>query len=124
MHAVFYKEFLFVSFDRETARTLGYNVTFWNLFLYLTLGLVIAFAMQFAGVLLVFNFLVLPAVAGLLVARGMRGMFAVAIAASLAASVVGFSFSVVFDLPTGPSIIAVSGALLLIAWLIRIAQHR
>src|SRR5205807_3479693 len=41
-HLVFYKEFLFVSFDRETARTLGYRVTFWNLFLYFTLGLVIA----------------------------------------------------------------------------------
>ena len=33
-----------IVFDRETARTLGYRVTFWNLFLYLTLGLVIAFA--------------------------------------------------------------------------------
>jgi len=85
---------------------------------------VIAFAMQFAGVLLVFNFLVLPAVAGLLISRSMRGMFAVAIIASLTASVVGFSLSVVFDLPTGPAIIAVSGALLLIAWLIRIAQQR
>ncbi|HEY8176079.1 MAG TPA: metal ABC transporter permease, partial [Gemmatimonadaceae bacterium] len=61
VHVIFYKEFLFVSFDRETARTLGYNVTFWNLLLYFTLGVVIAYAMQFAGVMLVFNFLVLPA---------------------------------------------------------------
>jgi len=37
VHAVFYKEFLFVSFDRETARTLGYRVNFWNLLLYFTL---------------------------------------------------------------------------------------
>ena len=76
--SLFYKEFLFVSFDRETARTLGYSVTFWNLLLYFTLGLVIAFAMQFAGVMLVFNFLVLPAVTGLLLARSMRGIFTVA----------------------------------------------
>src|SRR5215208_7163542 len=61
VHLAFYKEFLFVSFDRETARTLGYSVRAWNLFLYLTIGLVIAFSMQFAGVLLVFNFLVIPA---------------------------------------------------------------
>ena len=72
---MFYKEFLFVSFDRETARTLGYNVDVWDLLLYLTLGLVIAFAMQFAGVMLVFNFLVLPAVTGLLLSHSMRGMF-------------------------------------------------
>src|ERR687886_785351 len=79
VHAAFYKEFLFVSFDRETARTLGYNITLWNLLLYLTLGLVIAFAMQFAGVMLVFNFLVLPAVTGLLVARTMAGTFVTAV---------------------------------------------
>src|SRR5919201_5297908 len=80
VHTAFYKEFLFVSFDRETARTLGYNVTFWNLLLYLTLGLVIACAMQYAGVMLVFNFLVVPAVTGLLVAHTMAGTFATAVA--------------------------------------------
>ncbi|MDB4947901.1 MAG: hypothetical protein JWM27_550 [Gemmatimonadetes bacterium] len=117
VHLVFYKEFLFVSFDRETARTLGYRVDFWNLLLYLTLGLVIAVAMQFAGVMLVFNFLVLPAVTGMLVTRSMRGIFAVAIASALLAALIGFSLSVPFDLPTGPSIIVVSGAFALLAWI-------
>jgi ABC-type Mn2+/Zn2+ transport system permease subunit len=116
VHVAFYKEFLFVSFDRETARTLGYNVRFWNLLLYLTLGIVIAYAMQFAGVMLVFNFLVLPAVTGLLLARSMSGVFAVAIASGLAAAALGFALSVPFDLPSGPTIIAVSGGLALGAW--------
>ena len=123
-HLIFYKEFLFVSFDRETARTLGYNVTFWNLFLYFTLGLVIAFAMQFAGVMLVFNFLVLPAVTGMLVARSMRGIFVTAIAAALIAAFVGFSLSIPFDLPSGPAIIAVSGVLALLGWGVRGVQRR
>jgi zinc transport system permease protein len=119
VHFVFYKEFLFVSFDRETARTLGYRVTFWNLLLYFTLGLVIAFAMQFAGVMLVFDFLVLPAVTGLLLARSMRGIFAVAIASAVLAALIGFSLSVPFDLPSGPAIIACSGMFALLAWLAR-----
>jgi ABC-type Mn2+/Zn2+ transport system permease subunit len=116
VHGIYYKEFLFVSFDRETARTVGYNVAFWNLLLYLTLGLVIAFAMQFAGVMLVFNFLVLPAVTALLLSRSMRGTFTLSVAAALTAAVVGFTLSVPFDLPTGPAISAVSGALVLGAW--------
>lgn len=119
VHLVFYKEFLFVSFDRETARTLGYNVRFWNVLLYFTLGIVIAYAMQFAGVMLVFNFLVLPAVTGLLLARSMRGIFAVAIASALLAAVIGFSISVPFDLPSGPAIIAVSGVMALAGWGVR-----
>ena len=119
VHWIFYKEFLFVSFDRETARTLGYNVKFWNLFLYFTLGVVIAYAMQFAGVMLVFNFLVLPAVTGLLIARNMKGIFIVAIASALLAALIGFSLSVPLDLPSGPAIIAVSGVLVLAAWSVR-----
>ena len=119
VHAVFYKEFLFVSFDRETARTLGYNVRFWNLLLYFTLGVVIAYAMQFAGVMLVFNFLVLPAVTGILLARSMAGIFTVAVASALCAALLGFSLSVPFDLPSGPAIVAVSGAIALLSWLVR-----
>ena len=119
VHAVFYKEFLFVSFDRETARTLGYNVRFWNLLLYATLGAVIAYAMQFGGVMLVFNFLVLPAVTGLVLARSMAGIFATAVIAALLAAALGFGLSVPFDLPSGPAIIAVSGLLALMAWAVR-----
>lgn len=119
IHLFCAKEFLFVSFDPETAQTLGYRVSRWNLLLYLTLGLVIAFAMQFAGVLLVFNFLVLPAVTGLLLARTMGGAFLLSVGSAVVAATVGFVLSVPFDLPTGPAIIAVSGALALVAWIVR-----
>lgn len=119
LHLVLAKEFLFISFDPETAQTLGYKVIRWNLLLYLTIGLVIAFAMQFAGVLLVFNFLVVPAVTGLMLARTIKSAFAFAIGAAVVAAVIGFVLSVPFDLPTAPAIIAVSGALAFLAWLVR-----
>jgi zinc transport system permease protein len=123
-HAVFYKEFLFVSFDRETARTLGYRVARWDMALLLSLGFVISLAMQFAGVLLVFNFLVLPAVTGLLLSRGMGGTFVISAASALLAAVVGFILSVPFDLPTGPTMIAVSGVLVILAWVVRRVARR
>jgi len=124
VHALFYKELLFVSFDRETARTLGFNVRGWDLLLYLTLGVVIASSMQFAGVMLVFNFLVLPAVTGLLLSHTMRGVFFWSVASALVAAFVGFSLSVPFDLPSGPAISAASGALVMVAWGVRkVAAH-
>jgi len=121
---LFQKELLFTSFDRETARTLGYRVGIWDLGFYLVLGFVISISMQFAGVLLVFNFLVLPAVTGLLLARGMAGTFIISLIAAVVAAVVGFALSIPFDLPTGPTMIAVSGALVLLAWLVRRVQRR
>jgi ABC-type Mn2+/Zn2+ transport system permease subunit len=73
--------------------------------------------------MLVFDFLVLPAVTGLLLARGMAGVFAWAVGAGLVAAVVGFSISIPFDLPTGPAIVAVSGAIVILAWLVRRARE-
>ena len=119
LHLLFYKEFLFVSFDPETARTVGYRVRAWNLLLYFTLGVVIASAMQFAGVLLVFGMLVLPAVTGLLLAGSMRGAFAGAVASALLAVTIGFALSVPFDLPSSPAIVAVAGAQVGLAWIVR-----
>ena len=118
VHAILFKEFLFVSFDRETARALGYRVRAWDLTLYLTLGVVIAFAMQFAGVMLVFNFLVLPAVTGRLLARGMRGTFFWSVTSAIVAATVGFALSIPLDLPSGPAIIGMSGVCLALAWLV------
>ena len=122
LHALLYKEFLFVSYDPEMARTLGYSVRRWTFLLYLTIGIMIAVAMHSAGVLLVFNFLVLPAVTGLLAARNMRGVFIWAVVSGLLATAVGFMLSVPFDLPTGPAIMAVSGAVGGLAWLVRVLQ--
>ena len=91
----------------------------WNLLLYFSLGVVIASAMRFAGVLLVFNFLVLPAVTGLLLSRSMGGTIAWAVASAVLAVVIGFSLSVPFDLPSAPAMISISGLIALIAWLVR-----
>jgi zinc transport system permease protein len=121
-HALFFKEFLFVSFDRETARTQGYNVRWWDLALYLTLGVVIAFSMQFAGVMLVFTFLVLPAVTGRLLSRSMRATFAWSIASAMVAAIGGFALSIPLDLPSGPTISVFSGLLVLLAWLLKVLR--
>jgi ABC-type Mn2+/Zn2+ transport system permease subunit len=119
VHVLLYKEFLFVSFDPEMARTLGYSTRRWTFLLYLTIGVMIAVAMRSAGVLLVFNFLVTPAVTGLLLGHHMRGVFSWAVFSGVLAALVGFTLSVPFDLPTGPAIVAVSGTLAGMAWLVR-----
>ena len=81
--------------------------------------MIVLFAMQSAGVLLVFSFLVLPAVTGLLLARSMAGTFVVAAVSAAAATIIGFVASVPFDLPTGSAVIASSGLLVLSAWAVR-----
>jgi len=119
VHLLFYKQFLFVSFDPETAATQGFRPRAWELLFYLVLGVTITVAIQYAGLLAVFAYLVIPAVTGLLAARRMVGAFTIAVASAVVSTLVGFALSLKWDLPISPPIIAVSAALLGTVWLAR-----
>jgi len=108
VHGLFFKEFLFAAFDPDMATALGVRARWWNVLLFLTIGVTISFAIRAAGALVVFNFLVLPAATGLLLGGRMRSVLVIAVAAGVVATVVGVEISYVGDLPTGPAIVAVS----------------
>jgi zinc transport system permease protein len=114
VHFVFYKEFVFVSFDMETAQAQGLNVRLWNLLLYLTLGLAIAFATRAMGVLLVFAFLIVPSMTARLLVHRMRWLFALAALFGGLSVPLGLYLAFRFDLPTGSAVAATSVALLLL----------
>ena len=104
VHVLFYKEFLFVSFDPETAQAQGINVRGWNLLLYLTIGLAIAFSIHSMGVLLVFALLLVPAMTARLVAQRMAALFTLAIVFGVIAVPLGLYLAVRIDLPTGTAV--------------------
>jgi zinc/manganese transport system permease protein len=86
----------------------------WDFVFYLTFGIVVVSSVRIAGVLLVFSYLIVPAVIGALLTSGMARRLAVAWSAAGAVSVVGLSTSYWWDLPTGAAIVATFGAALLL----------
>ena len=121
IHLLFYKQFLFVSFDREMAATQGFRTRGWELLFYLVLGVVISVAIQSAGLLTVFGCMVIPPVTGLLVARRMSTAFTISIVCALVSTVVGFYFSLKSEvLPTSPPTIATMAVILAIVWFLKL----
>jgi ABC-type Mn2+/Zn2+ transport system permease subunit len=114
VHWLFYREFLFVSFDPDMAVALGRRARWWNVLLFLTIGITISLAIRAAGALVVFNFLVLPAATALLMSRKLQTVFVLSITLGAVSSFVGIALSYVVDLPTGPVIAGVSMAILLL----------
>lgn len=114
VHVVFYKEFLFVSFDPETAQAQGINVRGWDLLLYLTIGLAIAFSIHSMGVLLVFALLLVPAMTARLVAHRMMALFTLAIGFGVIAVPLGLYLAVRIDLPTGTAVAGTCVLMLLV----------
>lgn len=113
VHLLFAKELAFVSFDPETARALGMRVSLWDGLLFLTLGLAIPVAARALGALPVFAFLTLPAAAALLTRLGFRAAFPAAAALGVVAAGGGYLLSWLWELPTGATMVALAGVLLL-----------
>ena len=112
VHGLFFKEFVFVSFDPDMATALGLRTRQWNVLLFVTVGVAISLAIRACGALVVFDFLVLPAATALLFGRSLRFAFATAVLVGVSSAVAGISISYVADLPSGPTIVAVSAVVL------------
>jgi ABC-type Mn2+/Zn2+ transport system permease subunit len=114
----FYKEFLFVSFDRTMAITLRKNVVFWDILLYLLIGLTVSMAVLSVGPLIAFGFLLIPALTAHLFARNMRQFTALASLIGGVAAFLGFWIAYRLDLPVGPTDVVLLGMLYGAAWVI------
>lgn len=105
VHLAFFKKFIFVSFDKETAFTAGINTNALDLLLYVTIGITISLATKMCGVLFVFASLLVPAMIGLVVAGRVRSIFIIACLSSSFCVIAGLVLSYVWDLPTSPVIV-------------------
>ena len=114
IHYLFYKEFILVSFDYEMARAQKIPAGFWDLLLYVTLGITIAFSIKSAGILIVSAFLVVPAITARLTTNKIKWIFALAILFGALATILGLYLSVIFDLPSGSAIVATSVGILIL----------
>lgn len=114
--AVFYKELLFVSFDRGMAITLGKNVVLWDVILYVLIGMTVSMAVLSVGPLISFGFLLIPALASHLFARTVRQFMIVASVLGGVAAFVGFWIAYVWDLPVGPTDVVVLGLMYAVVW--------
>jgi zinc/manganese transport system permease protein len=119
VHWLLRDRFLAISFRAEEAEARGWRVRWWDFLFYLTFGVAITLAVPVAGVLLVFSFLVVPAVVSFLFTTNIRKLALASWAAGALASAAGLVLSFKYDLPTGPLIVCGFGALLLLAGVAR-----
>jgi len=113
-HFIFRKKFLLVSFDREAAYQKGLRVRWWDFLFYAVFGLVVTSFVRIAGVLLVFSYLIVPAVCGINLARRIGNRLFIGWIIALVGGVAGLFFSFWWDLPSGAAMVCTFGALLVI----------
>jgi len=114
-HWIYRRKFLLISQDTERAESEGVNVRWWDFLFYASFGFVVTSSVQIAGVLLVFSFLIVPAIVGVLFGHNLRSRLLVGWIVGWLVSILGCVISFQADLPTGATVVCTFGAALLVA---------
>jgi zinc/manganese transport system permease protein len=115
VHFIFRKKFLMISFDAEAAAASGMRVKWWDFLFYALFGLVVTSFVQIGGVLLVFSYLIVPAVCANYLAMRVSVLLAIGWVVATLSSVIGLYAAYKMDLPTGAAIVCVLGLALILA---------
>ena len=108
------RPFFLISADPDAAFREGWRVRLWDFLFYASFGLVVTSSVRVAGVLLVFSYLIVPALAGLVRGGTVGARLLVGWAFGALVSLLGILASALLDLPTGATVACVFGLLLLL----------
>jgi zinc/manganese transport system permease protein len=114
VHFIFRKRFMGISFEPAKAEANGWSIRWWDFLFYAMFGWVVTSFVQIGGVLLVFSFLIVPAVCANFLATKLRWLMLIGWIIATVASVFGLYASYQFDLPTGAAIVCTLGAELIL----------
>jgi zinc/manganese transport system permease protein len=116
LHWVCRHPFFLISADPAAAFREGRRVRAWDFLFYATFGLVVTSSVRVAGVLLVFSYLIVPALAATALGGSVLARLLIGWSFGAAVSVLGIAASAALDLPTGATVVCAFGAALLIGW--------
>lgn len=118
-HFLYRRKFLLISMDPDKAEAEGMAVRWWDFLFYISFGFVITSSVAIAGVLLVFSFLIIPSVIGMLYSNRIVTRLMIGWVSGTLVSMGGLFLSYRFDLPSGPAVVCTFGLFLLLAALLR-----
>jgi zinc/manganese transport system permease protein len=116
LHWLCRRPFFLITRDPGAAFAAGWRVRWWDFLFYVSFGLVVANSVRTAGVLLVFSFLIVPALAAMVLAETVSARLVLGWVFGTVVSTIGMVVSAALDLPTGATVVCVFGALLLVTW--------
>ena len=112
MHWFCRRPFFLISTDPDAAYADGWRVRLWDFLFYASFGVVVASSVRIAGVLLVFSYLIVPALAGVVLGGSVVSRLLIGWGFGTLVSVLGMAASAALDLPTGATVVCAFGVTL------------
>ncbi len=117
--ALFYQEFVFLTFDPESAKASGVQVRRLDTLMAVLTAVTVVIGMKVVGILLISALLVIPAAAALQVARSFKEALGISAVLAAISSVCGLVTAFYFDWPPSGTIVLISGIFFLFLFLAR-----
>ena len=102
---LFSKEFYFIAYDEEVAKTSGVKVDFLNLLLVSIVAIIIALSIRVVGSLLISALMIIPTIAALQFRVGFLKTVLISLCIALLSVFSGMTLSFHFSLPSGATIV-------------------
>jgi zinc/manganese transport system permease protein len=119
IYFLIHKKLITISQSIRSGKKLNNSFILWDFIFYSLLGLLVTFAVREAGVLLVFGFLIVPAVIGILLGKSFHNRLIIGWISGVIVSLIGSYISYKLDFPTGATVVVCLGFTLLIVAFIK-----
>lgn len=119
IHIMFRRQFFLLSGGDFHKLGPAFKPKLWDFLFYATFGVVVTSSVGMGGVLLVFAYLVIPSVIGIMLGTSTASRLIIAWTSGLLISFIGVVVSYYLDLPSGPTIVVGLGLLLVSISLLR-----
>ncbi len=119
IHYFLKDRFITISMNPEEALRRGWSVRKWDFTFYALFGVVVTSSVAIAGVLVVFSFLVIPAVIAFLFTDKPGKLLAIAWSSGILATLLGLYGSYKTDWPTGPTVVCAFAVVLVLSFGLR-----
>jgi zinc/manganese transport system permease protein len=94
---------------QKNAKNNNHKLVLWDFIFYALMGILVTFAVRVAGVLLVFGFLIVPAVIGTLLGASFKSRIVIGWTTGVLVSLIGSYLSYSLDFPTGGMVVVTLG---------------
>ena len=111
------------SINTTLAKSRGVNTKLIDNIFVVLIAIIVMISIRWIGILLINSLLILPAAASRNIAKNMRGYHLISILFSLFSVIAGLIISYYWNIPTGPMIVLISGAIYFITFGIRKISH-
>jgi len=120
----YFPKLLYLTFDKEAAYIRGVKIEALEYLINILTSITIIISIKVVGIILVTALLIIPATTAKLIARNFKEMIPISIVQSLLSTIIGITASYYLNVPTGASIVVVSGLLFMLTFIAKVLLRR